>query len=108
VKTWIGIANNYIELSYFDILKLLLGRELRPQLPGELIIRQPTAYSAFNLSATPPALHPETDADLRQRMFDALRSAGIEPEASDPILTVTGARLDRTASLHGIKRKGLP
>ena len=44
-----------LELSYIDIISLLFGRELKAldsTLTGEeVILRQPIAYSAFNMAA---------------------------------------------------------
>ena len=51
MKCFIGVGHNYIELSLWDMFKLLCGRELKPQLPGELIVRNVGAYKAFNLGA---------------------------------------------------------
>lgn len=104
MKTWIGVANNYIELSYLDILKLLLGRELRPQLPGELIIRQPTAYSAFNLAARPVS-HPETDQSYRERL---IASGALHDEDLRSVEIATGSALNRIGALYAIYRHPPP
>ena len=46
-----GISCDIVELSYADIVKLLLGREL--QVWPRIIVRQPVAYEIFNLAAPP-------------------------------------------------------
>ena len=104
MKTWIGINNNYIELGLLDIVKLLLGRELRPQLPGELIIRNRRAYEAFNLAATPQ--HPETDASLRERVIAAMPPGHFPTKGGNArVHTAIGEELDKIAALYGLKRR---
>lgn len=49
-----GKLTAIIELSYWDIVKLLFGREIVThgnQIVGNVLIRQSTAYAAFNLAA---------------------------------------------------------
>lgn len=52
MKCWIGVNQHVVELSCLDIIRLLLGRELHPHLPGSTVIRQRIAYEMFNLGAT--------------------------------------------------------
>jgi hypothetical protein len=47
-------CNNIVELSFWDMLRLLLGREIAIELPTNLTamtLRCTKAYQAFNLTA---------------------------------------------------------